>query len=634
MSSMLSVILVILFTLGGSSVVPVVPGKSAASLTIYEKAHLGVKKNFPAKSIKKIRVNPHPIKEKKIPKGKRRRDPYLGYNKVHMRTYEQRMHDSGKGDVFNYDEIQRLTKVKFNVPAPTLPNPTDFEREKAIRFDKVDNITSILETIGSTTTTITTDIPENSNYSKLNQYAYFDQWGLEYDLNGNTTQKGTQHFTYDYRNQIVSATDGSTTVDFKYDALGRRIQKTISTGSQTQTRDFYYSGHRVVEERDGDDQVKQQLIYGNGIDELIRLDAFDGSTITPYYVHRDGTGSSTALTDANGSVVERYKYGLYGKTTFMDASGNVISNSAIGNHILFQGREFDKELNLYYYRARYLDPIMGRFLQTDPMGYKDSLNLYQAFNMNPVNFTDPLGKQHQVTVTPAGVQFERPMTVGEFWDTLMKAGVSQEEALNIIAEDTYYSKFFWEGSLVDRIKAHQMDLSLNRSEARAMGMEYNLTLKGPREQFGRLFRGEFKEFGEAGLENLERAFGDPENAALMFVGGVKYKGPKATPKWKIYESKFGSEQTYMETFYKGQKVKVRLDNPPTSSTIIDFKDYDWSKSAYKKSFIQEAVIREFKEQIEKYKTIRKEIIYQFSSTPPKWVVEAIKKAGGDYIVKN
>jgi RHS repeat-associated protein len=193
--------------------------------------------------------------------------------------------------------------------------------------------------------------------------------------------------------------------------------------------------------------------------------------------------------------------------------------------------DFEKSLLVehYYFRARHLDPIMGRFLQTDPMGYQDSLNLYQALNMNPVNFVDPFGKQHQVTVTPEGAEFERPMTVGEFWETLMEAGVSQKEALNLLAESTYYSKFFCDGSLVDRIKTHRMDLTLTNSEARALGMEYNITLKGPREQFGRLIRGEFKEFKDAALENLDRAFGNPENAALMFSGGVKYKGGKPYP---------------------------------------------------------------------------------------------------------
>jgi RHS repeat-associated protein len=81
--------------------------------------------------------------------------------------------------------------------------------------------------------------------------------------------------------------------------------------------------------------------------------------------------------------------------TFWDANNQPLANnqSTIGNNYLFQGREYDKETNLYYYRARYYDPIMGRFLQTDPMGYQDSMNLYQAFNMNGVNFLDPVGEK-------------------------------------------------------------------------------------------------------------------------------------------------------------------------------------------------------------------------------------------------
>jgi RHS repeat-associated protein len=64
----------------------------------------------------------------------------------------------------------------------------------------------------------------------------------------------------------------------------------------------------------------------------------------------------------------------------------------IDNELLFQGRRYEKETNLIYFRARYYDPIMGRFLSVDPMGYQDSMNLYQGFNMNPVNFVDPFGK--------------------------------------------------------------------------------------------------------------------------------------------------------------------------------------------------------------------------------------------------
>jgi RHS repeat-associated protein len=176
------------------------------------------------------------------------------------------------------------------------------------------------------------------------------------------------------------------------DSLGRRIQKEVTIGSQNKTTNFYYSGHQVIEERDGSDQVTRQLIYGNGIDEVIRVDKYNGSTSTPYYLHINDMGSITAVTDANGNIIERVYYDIYGMPTFKDAAGNVIPKSSIGNNILFQGREYDPELNLYYFRARYYDPIMGRFLSTDPMGYADSMNLYQAFGMNPVNFLDPMGK--------------------------------------------------------------------------------------------------------------------------------------------------------------------------------------------------------------------------------------------------
>jgi RHS repeat-associated protein len=287
-----------------------------------------------------------------------------------------------------------LTNMKFNAPDPTIENPTTFEKEKTINFDHLHNILNIVENFNGQTKTITTDIPENSVYSKLNQYASFDQWGLDYDKKGNTTQRGTQQLAYDYRNQLVTANDApaNTQVEMKYDVLGRRTQKSVTIGSQTKIENYYHSGQQVIEVRDENDQVLRQYIYGNGIDEIIRMDKFEGDTFTSYYYHTDANGSVTAITDADGNLVERVTYDLYGMPTFWDAAGNKISKSSIGNNILFHGREYDAELNLYYFRARYYCPIMGRFLQTDPMGYQDSLNLYQGFYMNPMNFTDPFGK--------------------------------------------------------------------------------------------------------------------------------------------------------------------------------------------------------------------------------------------------
>ena len=127
---------------------------------------------------------------------------------------------------------------------------------------------------------------------------------------------------------------------------------------------YYYAGNQVIEERNESDQVTRQYIYGNGIDELLRLDIYNGATPTPYYVHTDGIGSTTAVTDAEGNLKERVSYDTCGMPAFTDAAGNELTQSSISNTTLFQGREYDAGLNLYHYRARAYDPIMGRFLQT------------------------------------------------------------------------------------------------------------------------------------------------------------------------------------------------------------------------------------------------------------------------------
>jgi RHS repeat-associated protein len=323
-----------------------------------------------------------------------------GYNKVHMKMFEERGHDSNKGDVYDYDEFQRLTNVKFNSPEPQVHETIQFDKSWSAQYDKVDNILNIVETENQTTNEITPTMDEDN--AKLNQYTTFDQWGLTYDQNGNTTQKGTQDFTYDYRIQLVSTTDGTTSADYKYDALGRRVQTLVTSGAQTDTFNYYYSGNQVIEERDGSDAVLKQYIYGNGIDELLIIVNFDGAAQMDYYVHTNSIGSVTAITDQDGNLVERVSYDTFGMPTFTDyqtdpQNPTVVSDSLIGNDILFQGRRYDEETNLYYYRARYYDPIMGRFLQTDPMGYKDSMNMYQAFNQNPMNFVDPFGLSSNVT---------------------------------------------------------------------------------------------------------------------------------------------------------------------------------------------------------------------------------------------
>jgi len=89
-----------------------------------------------------------------------------------------------------------------------------------------------------------------------------------------------------------------------------------------------------------------------------------------------------ALSDPNGNLVETYSYDVFGQP-------NTIGSK--GNPYLFTGQRYDEETRLYYYRMRYYSPSLGRFLQSDPIGYADSLNIYTYCENNPVNWADPYG---------------------------------------------------------------------------------------------------------------------------------------------------------------------------------------------------------------------------------------------------
>ena len=103
--------------------------------------------------------------------------------------------------------------------------------------------------------------------------------------------------------------------------------------------------------------------------------------------------SIIALTDAAGSIVERYTYTAYGAPTFLDASGTPISNrqSSIFNRITYTGREWDSTLHLHHFRARMMDPQLGRFCGRDPIGYVDGYNLYNLVHNGPLDSVDPHG---------------------------------------------------------------------------------------------------------------------------------------------------------------------------------------------------------------------------------------------------
>jgi RHS repeat-associated protein len=156
-----------------------------------------------------------------------------------------------------------------------------------------------------------------------------------------------------------------------------------------------YDGDQVIAAYDGSGTLLRKFIYGPGIDEPIGMvDVADANET--YFYHFDGLGSIVALSDMNNVLVERYTYDVFGQPTIRDVNGTEIASSAVGNPYAFTGRRYDPEAGLYYYRTRYYDFATGRFLQPDPLGYTDGLNLYAYVANGPVSRVDPHGLKIKV----------------------------------------------------------------------------------------------------------------------------------------------------------------------------------------------------------------------------------------------
>jgi RHS repeat-associated protein len=199
-----------------------------------------------------------------------------------------------------------------------------------------------------------------------------------YDNNGNQiskTQNGTRQFEWDFENrltQVVTPAAGS--VSYKYDALGRRIQRAPSSGAAT---NFVYDGDDVVKDLNSDGSLVEYL-NGAGIDNKIRQKG--SANNTTYYFSSDNLGSTMALTDAKGKLLEKLSYDAYG-----NSAGSTRTRYG------FTGRERDSLTGLLHYRARSYDPQVGRFISEDPIGLAGGVNQFAYVGNNPGNRTDPSG---------------------------------------------------------------------------------------------------------------------------------------------------------------------------------------------------------------------------------------------------
>lgn len=166
--------------------------------------------------------------------------------------------------------------------------------------------------------------------------------------------------------------------------INRRISKTLpATGI---TAEHYYSDNQVIQEYENN-IPKRSYLYGNYIDDVVAIQTNNQT----YYYLKDRQYNIKAIIDSQGGIIESYSYNAYGIMTITDGNGNTLNESTIGNTYGYTGRRYDKESKLWYYRNRMYSAELGRFLQRDPKGYVDGINLYAYVRNNPHKLLDPMG---------------------------------------------------------------------------------------------------------------------------------------------------------------------------------------------------------------------------------------------------
>mgnify|MGYP000630953822 CR=1 FL=1 len=240
-----------------------------------------------------------------------------------------------------------------------------------------------------------TNWAEGYSRNSMNQYTNVGGKSYQYDLNGNLKKSGTRLLTHDALNRLTSVTNDGVEAAYSYDPLDRRIRTVIDPNGAADIRDFFYASDAEIVEYDGNGDALKHYIYGAGMVLPIAIVDHDvegtgGPQSTPptelYWLHHDQRRSVIAVTDEQGHVLS--EGGTLTYTPFGDGADEQPSKTPWR----FTGQRYDMESNLHYFRARYYDAHIGRFLEPDPVGYEAQINLYTYSYNSPYAFVDPNGE--------------------------------------------------------------------------------------------------------------------------------------------------------------------------------------------------------------------------------------------------